>query len=78
MLEKALQEHAIGQDPFSEAWQNAMAAYATDLERRIHPLIFGCCAVGVFRESILVMAKCAARSGLRNFVTSDLSYGLEE
>jgi len=78
VLKHAFEEHAIGQDPFGGAWQNAMVAYAEDLEQRIHPLIFGNSWIGVFRESILVMAKRAAQSGLSKFAISDLSYGLEE
>ena len=73
VLEKALQEHAIGQNPFGEAWQNAMPAYAQDLERRNYPMIFEYSAVGVFRESTLNIAIRAASSSLKNFVTTNPS-----
>jgi len=77
-LKHVFEEHAIGQDPFGKAWQNAMVAYAEDMERRIYPLIFGNSWIGVFRESIVAMAKHAAQSGLSKFAISDLSCGLEE
>lgn len=78
VLQHAFEEHAIGQDPFGGAWQNAMVAYAVDLERRIYPLIFGNSWIGVFRQSTVAMAKHAAQSGLSKFAISDLSCGLEE
>ena len=69
VLEKALQEHSTGQDPFGQAWPDAMLACCKDLERRIHPFIFIYSGVAVFRESSLTMAKCVAKWGLRDFVT---------
>ena len=68
MLEKALQEQTVGQEPFGEAWQNATMAYADDLERRVRPLIFGNNPTAIFRNSIMKMAKDVALSELRDFV----------